>query len=150
MNETLARPRADFDLSNTCECSYCATCDMGTEGYTCSECQQATQPLDYCDGACYEYKLEWLSEELDQYLEANGNPSTLQVNGSAMGWQRRSGYATCEADYKKLLDTLTFSGDWTLRFTFDDKNLHVVRYSHDEPTGASFYVVPAAEEGDDE
>ena len=146
MNETLAKPRADFELSNSCECSYCATCDMGTEGYTCSECQQDTTPLDYCDGACYEYKLEWLSEELEQYLESNGNPSTLQVNGSAMGWQRRSGYATCEADSKNLLDVLTFNGDWRLRFIFEGNELRVQRYSHDEPTGASFYVVPAAEE----
>jgi hypothetical protein len=106
--------------------------------------------MDYCSGGCYEYKLEWLEEELNEYLEANGNPSTLQVNGSAMGWQRRSGYATCEADYRKLLDTLTFSGDWRLRFIFDGNELRVQRYSHDEPTGASFYVVPAAEDGEDD
>jgi hypothetical protein len=102
--------------------------------------------MDYCSGGCYEYKLEWLEEELNEYLESNGNPSTLQVNGSAIGWQRLSGYATCDADSKKLLDALTFNGDWRLRFTFNDKDLHVIRWSHDEPTGASFYVVPAVEE----
>lgn len=150
MNETLARPRADFELSNTCECSYCATCDMGTEGYTCSECQKDTTPLDYCDGGCYEYKLDWLHEELENYLAANGNPSTLQVNGSSIGWRRLSGYATCEANSKNLLDVLTFNGDWRLRFTFDGNDLHVIRWSHDEPTGTSFYVVPAVEEGDEE
>ena len=149
MNETLV-PRADFELSNTCECSYCVACDLGTEGSTCSECQQDTQPMDYCSGGCYEYKLEWLEEELNEYLESNGNPSTLQVNGSAIGWQRLSGYATCDADSKKLLDALTFNGDWRLRFIFDGNELRVQRYSHDEPTGASFDVVPAAEDGEDD
>lgn len=138
--------RTQFELSNSCECSYCATCETGTEGAQCLDCKGDTTPLDYCDGGCWEYKLDWLEESVEEFASVIGNPYELRVQGKNMGWTRASGYATCKANSKELLDALTFSGEWRLSFTFEGNTLHVTRWSHDEPTGASFEVIAEVEE----
>jgi len=146
--DTIAR--AEFELSTNCACAYCATCNLGTESLICDECQQNTQPMDYCDGDCFEYKLDWLSETVEVWLEEVGNPSRVQINGRSMGWTRASGYAIANADWKDIYKKLQINGDWTLRFTLEGRSLKVTRYSHDEPTGASFEIVPADGEEDSE
>jgi hypothetical protein len=59
-----------------------------------------------------------------------------------MGWQRRSGYALIRESSDKIasetLDKLKLNGDFTLELKLTGRACHVVRYSHDEPTGASF------------
>jgi hypothetical protein len=59
-----------------------------------------------------------------------------------MGWQRLSGYSLIRESQDKIgaeiLDVLSFSGDLTLELKLTGRACHVVRYSHDEPTGASF------------
>jgi hypothetical protein len=119
---------------------------MGTESQVCDDCKSETRQLDYCDGFCYDYKLEWLEESVDQFVEAIGNPYELRIEGRRMGWTGASGYAICKANSKDLLAKLTFSGDWRLRFVFDGNTLAITRWSHDEPTGASFEVVAEVEE----
>jgi hypothetical protein len=67
-----------------------------------------------------------------------------------MGWTGASGYAISKANSKDLLSKLTFNGDWRLRFVFDGNTLAITRWSHDEPTGASFEVVAEIEEEEEE
>jgi len=144
MNATMQRTQ--FELSNSCECAYCPACETGTEGAQCLDCKEVTTPLDYCDGGCWEYKLDWLEESVEEFASVIGNPYELRIQGRNMGWTRASGYATCKASHKELLNALTFNGDWRLRFTFEGTTLHVTRWSHDEPTGASFEVIAEEEE----
>jgi hypothetical protein len=86
-------------------------------------------------------------QDLEEYLlpafmTAHNNPEYLRIAGSRMGWQARSGYKVIKATHKELWDALTFSGDWTLSYVLEGDSLTVTRYSHDEPTGASFTIKP--------
>ena len=142
--------RLEFEIDNSCQCRYCEPCSIGTESEVCDECQQLTQQMDYCDGFCYDYKLEWLKESVDSFITAINNPYHLRIEGHRMGWTSANGYAICEANSKDLLNTLTFHGDWRLRFVFEGNTLAITRWSHDEPTGASFEVVAEIEDEEQE
>ena len=132
------------ELSSNCECAYCPTCDVGVIGSKCADCNGETRAQDYCDEFCYDYKISELEDQLiPAYCDANGLPTHFEITGSSMGWTRASGSCTVEATWKDLFEALTINGEWTLRFTFAGDSMKVSRYSHDEPTGASFIVLPA-------
>jgi len=59
-----------------------------------------------------------------------------------MGWQRKEGWITVEAQWDSIYRALTINGDYTLEITLKGENFTVVRYSHDEPTGATFTIEP--------
>jgi hypothetical protein len=99
-------------------------------------------PAAYCQDCAY-WMLEGTLELLEEWQRRNDYPSALIIRGAAMGWQRLSGYALIrEAGSDKIaretLDKLTLNGDFTLELKLTGRACHVVRYSHDEPTGASF------------
>lgn len=145
------RYRWDFELSNSCQCRFCENCGLGTESFDCDECMRETREMDYCDGACWDYKLEWLDELVEEWSKNCGR-DYMVISGRAMGWQRTSGHTDAmPATGKELLKALTFSGDWTLNFRLDQDNLLTVRrWSHDEPTGASFIVSPSEYNSEEE
>ena len=96
-------------------------------------------PSDYCH-ECYEEELEVFHEFiLDEWLKRNNadRDSRIIVSSEAMNWNKVSGIASVSA--KNLVDTLSINTSWILRFTLDDKELTVVRSSHDE-LGAPFVV----------
>lgn len=101
---------------------------------------------DYCLGYCYEDMGAEASQLIEEWLERNDYPSALIIQGAAMGWQRVSGYALIRESRDKIarqtLDKLTLNGDFTLELKLMGRACHVVRYSHDEPTGASFELQP--------
>ena len=135
-----------IELSNACQCRDCPECNLGTESLTCDDCNAPTLESTYCDGYCFDYKLEWLEEAVEEWTERMGNPSSVQINGRAMGWTRANGSATVLAEWKPIFNALQINGDWTLRFAIAGESFKVSRYSHDEPTGASFEIVPALEQ----
>jgi hypothetical protein len=55
-----------------------------------------------------------------------------------MGWTRASGNTKPIRGLEETFDALTLNGDYRLVFTLYNGDLSVTRYSHDEPTGASF------------
>jgi hypothetical protein len=111
-------------LSNSCEC----------------------EDGDCYGDACYIPIKEDFEEAIfTEFLERNNSPRYLKIQGRAMGWQRRSGYKIIEANFNALFDSLTFSGDWTLKITLAGDSLTIVRSSHDEPTGATFTIEPSLE-----
>ena len=96
-------------------------------------------PSDYCHN-CYEEELEVFHEfVLDEWLKRNNadRDSRIIVSSEAMNWNKVSGIASVSA--KNLVDTLSINTSWILRVTLDDKELTVVRSSHDE-LGAPFVV----------
>jgi len=122
---------------------------MGTESLICDECQQETQATDWCDGMCWDYKRDWFEEDVERWLSAQGSPERVTIAGKHIGWQRLHGYKTINADHKDIFNALTFSGDWTLSVEVTAEAFKVTRYSHDEPMGATFWLV-AAESEDEE
>ena len=135
--------KIEIEISNACECRYCDACGLGGEDITCPECAAETRFTDWCDGACYEYKIEELEEYLlPAFMAVYNQPEYLRIEGKRMGWQSRSGYKVIKATHKELWDALTFSGDWSLNYKLEGNSLTITRYSHDEPTGASFTIKP--------
>jgi hypothetical protein len=99
---------------------------------------------EWCSG-CWEYQVDDLDYLLSEWLSENNlDPAfedmNLYIGGSGIGWQRRSGFTVAQSNAKSVIDRLTFDGEWTLRFTLEDKKLSVVRSSHDEPTGTGELV----------
>ena len=124
-----------------------ATVEMPCQVVLSNSCECEDEPTG-CDGwLCYEPIKEDLEDNIfPEFLKRNNSPSYLKIQGRAMGWQRRSGYKIIEANFNALFDSLTFSGDWTLKVTLAGDSLTIVRSSHDEPTGATFTIEPSTEE----
>lgn len=98
-------------------------------------------PSESCYG-CYDDAVDNLKYLIDDWAKGQGNDfSNVRINGTAMGWQRESGYAM--APLYRISEALTIRGDFTITFTLEDGNLTAVRSSHDEPTGAFFTFEPA-------
>lgn len=120
-------------ITTNCECSYL------------DEEDKEVIPDD-CFGDCYQEAKDFTLELIEEWLERNDWPSAVMIQGVAIGWQRRAGYALIRATGDKLaletLDKLTLNGDFTLELKLHGKACHAVRYSHDEPTGASFELQP--------
>jgi hypothetical protein len=135
-------------FSTTCGCYDCLPCGhlvtSDEQAPQCDDCGGETVPADYCSGYCYDYKHEnWESDLLPEWLAKVGNPDYLKIEGKAMGWQRREGWAVVPAEWKALYNALTIDGEYRLDFKIIGDEFIVLRYSHDEPTGASFTIEPA-------
>lgn len=96
---------------------------------------------EYCFG-CWDDSKELYAQMLEDWKRAIdfGAEQVVRIDGRAMTWLRREGYAVVDAD--KVLDALTINGDFRLVFTLDGAELTCARYSHDEPTGAFFSFSP--------
>lgn len=93
-----------------------------------------------CYGDCYTDSVDNFNVIVKMWLEANKGSATdtVRIDGVAMGWESRSGYAVVEV--AKILPTMTLNGDYRLRFSFDGKELTAQRWSHDEPMGSPHFV----------
>jgi hypothetical protein len=99
---------------------------------------------------CYQDSLELLkSEVVEPWLEANDfyEDTAIRISGKAIGWRRLAGYK--DTTPKELVEALSLNGDYTLNFTLTGNALTVMRYSHDEPTGASFTVDVSPEQDEE-
>lgn len=134
--ETTVTEKQQFTLTNDCVCT---KFDEETGEEMVDENGDPI-PSDYCH-ECYEEELAVFDEFiLDEWLERNDadRDTRIIVSSEAMNWNKVAGYASVSA--KDLVDTLSINSSWILRFTLDDKELTVVRSSHDE-LGAPFVVV---------
>jgi hypothetical protein len=130
----------DLELSSDCGCRVCDDCGLGTESEKCDNCGKDTISTNYCDESCYDYKLDWIDKLLEQFSSEN-NCEIIKIEGRKMGWEGRTAYTYIKPNHKFFLEKLTLSGDWTLLIESDGKSISIVRYSHDEPTGAFFNLV---------
>jgi hypothetical protein len=107
-------------------------------------------PNEYCYGDCYaEQVFDFTDNILPSWLEAKAimADSPVRILGSGMGWRGVSGYADTTA--RNIVKALEIDGDFTIRITYEDGELSLVRSSHDE-LGASFSVVPVSLDGESE
>jgi hypothetical protein len=102
-------------------------------------------PAMNCQG-CGEWMTEGALELIKEWLARNDYPDAVMIQGVAIGWQRRAGYALIREAGDKIaaatLDKLMLNSDFTIELKLTGKACHAVRYSHDEPTGASFELHP--------
>lgn len=108
-----------------------------------------TTPSNDCFG-CWQDSLELLRESIiDPWAEANDyyDDTDVRISGTAIGWRRLAGYK--DTTVKDLVEALTLNGDFTLVFKLENNAITVMRYSHDEPTGASFTIGLTPEEDED-
>lgn len=141
MNATIRK----VEFSTTCQCYACETCNMSYAGAgQCFECDTELTPARYCDSICWEDMTMVAEDAVEEYLKSMDNPTHLRIEGRAMGWQRRSGWKDSKSDWKSLHDSLSINGEYTLRMEIDTAAgiFTVRRYSHDEPTGATFSIYP--------
>lgn len=141
MNATITK----LEISNSCTCHYCKECSVGwVGGGNCIDCGSELQPTTYCDAICWEDSNMAAEYAVEEYLNSINNPTHLRIEGRAMGWQRRSGWKDTKSDWESLRDSLSIDGEYTLRMEIDTAAgiFTVRRYSHDEPTGASFSIYP--------
>ena len=97
---------------------------------------------------CYDDSVEYLKEIISTWRERAGIDADLvRIEGRGMTWQSMSGHAITNLD--TLYKALTINGDFRLEFTLEGETLTAMRYSHDEPTGASFTFMPEREDTED-
>jgi hypothetical protein len=75
----------------------------------------------------------------------NANTQLFRVECENVSWQKKSGRFTLDTDETIQLMT-GWGGDYRLMVVGDTQlptEFHATRYSHDEPTGASFTIRPA-------
>lgn len=136
----------EIEISTNCFCMSCPECHVGYSEEGLIKCPECDTELKY-PGECFDCQpFDWAQESFEEWVEATG-ARYIRIDGFAMGWMRRSGYAITDANWKKFIDTMTFNGDWTIRLKFKGEGLvsyafTATRSSHDEPTGASFEIYP--------
>jgi len=106
--------------------------------------------------ATYEITLDNTVEDEWEYEDAQGEiqfaverlgADYVFIQGEGMGWTRASGYIVVPP--KQVVNALSLNGEYRIVLTVNDEDatdLRAVRYSHDEPTGASFTFRPATDE----
>jgi hypothetical protein len=113
---------------------------------TSCHCQQDCQ-----GNLCWEIAKEDIDIMMTDWFESitnNNIPNAIvKFSGKNMGWTRATGYAYASID--DGLQPLYINSDFRLVATRDGDNLTVVRYSHDEPVGASFTLTIEQQETGD-
>ena len=79
---------------------------------------------------------EWADAKDELVLAFETLGDTLQVEASGIGWTRERGLGVLESH--NAWRVLTIDGDFRLVAQIDDDVITVVRYSHDEPMGATY------------
>jgi len=106
-----------------------------------------------CWGWCIQFAEEDVAFLIEEWLERNqvtNDPDevTVLITTEAMNWNNVSAHAISKAD--TLIEKLRINGDYRLRFKLQRTELSIVRYSHDEPTGALFTVGIIVDDSQDE
>jgi len=128
-----------IEVTTTCTCQYCEQCECifsYVDTQECPECQADMREFD-CYGDCYNDSKEEALRLVTEWSDSHKIDEWI-IRGDNMGWTRASGNTEPIDGLEETFDALTLNGDYRLVFTLLNDSLRVTRYSHDEPTGASF------------
>jgi len=147
---TLEKP-FEVEISSNCTCIQCPACGQTSTGepVECDCCDSTPLMVETrnCTDLCWELPYEDMNENVfPEFLARIGNPDYVRIEGKNMGWLHRSGFAYTPANWKDVWNKITLNGDFTLRIKFEGDNLHIARYSHDEPTGCGLTIFGATYE----
>lgn len=111
--------------------------------------QEAIEDYKYSfnDPWWQEDEICYMIESCNAFLKEQGiEQDAYLILGSGMTWRRLSGVKLVEEtdSIRDVLDALSINSDYNLCLTFRDGDNMIEghRYSHDEPTGVSFNIVP--------
>lgn len=127
------------EITSSCACQYCEQCESiysYVDKQECPECQADMKEFD-CYGDCYNDSKEEALRLVTEWSDTHKIDEWI-IRGNNMGWTRASGNTEPIGGLEETFDALTLNGDYRLVFTLLNDSLRVTRYSHDEPTGASF------------
>ena len=134
-----------YELSSNCRCT---VYDSETDSEVLDDNGNPV-PSEYCDG-CWQDDLSNTEYDIiHPWQEANdiADQDYVVISANRVSWRNVDGYALSKADFKSILETLTFDGDWTLKITLNaDKTMTAQRWSHDEPTGTGIFTFRKATE----
>jgi hypothetical protein len=86
---------------------------------------------------------EWADAKDELVLAFETLGDTLSVEASNLGWTHATASGIVESHM--AWKNLTINGEYRLVAEIDDDVITVARYSHDEPTGATFKFTKAKE-----
>lgn len=134
--------RITFSVNSDCQCYDCNKCGAGYVGgeneQKCGDCNDGVlKNASDCMGCWDDNKYTFRETILEWRKEVGVDWGLVRIDGSAMGWTRSRGSAVVPID--RVLEALTIRGDFRIEVKWEGKELSAVRYSHDEPTGASFF-----------
>ena len=85
-----------------------------------------------CEDWEWEYSKEYLAEILGKTRIKTGF-----LSSNNLGWRHRTGYTEpFKLNVDNFIDKVNIDSEWNLSIRKEGHQLHIVRYSHDEPTGA--------------
>lgn len=128
-------------LNSDCQCYDCDACGVGFIGadyeQKCDECGVVLKHSNSCMGCWDDSESNFYDALYEWRKEVGVAWNLVRIDGSGMGWTRSQGSAVVPLD--KALKALTLNGDFRIEAKWDGKTFGARRYSHDEPTGASFF-----------
>lgn len=134
--------KVSFSLNSDCQCFDCNKCGIGymggESGQKCDDCTGGV--LEHANGCmgCWDDSKEMFYQSLYEWRKEVGvSWNLVRIEGSAMGWTRSKGSAVVPLE--RVLEALTIRGDFRIEVQLQGKSFSARRYSHDEPTGASFF-----------
>lgn len=137
-------------ITTECQCKECPNCSeeqgiWSGEELTCYLCGAEFEQSPWCfedPDADKDYVKEFIFDVWRAARATECEPEDLKfyIKANGMGWTRQNVSSDQLETWEQALKCLTLNGDYRLEFAYDaaDKFLTVSRYSHDEPTGASF------------
>jgi hypothetical protein len=134
-----------YELSSNCRCT---VYDSETDSEVLDDNGNPV-PSEYCDGCWQDDQSNTEYDIIHPWQIANdiADQDYIVINANRVSWRNVDGYTLSKADFKSILKTLTFDGDWTLKITYDsDKTMTAQRWSHDEPTGTGIFTFRKATE----
>ena len=134
-----------YELSSNCRCT---VYDSETDSEVLDDNGNPV-PSEHCDGCWQDDQSNTEYDIIHPWQIANdiADQDYIVINANKLSWRNVDGYALSKGDFKSILKTLTFDGDWTLKITYDgDKTMTARRWSHDEPTGTGIFTFRKATE----
>lgn len=97
-------------------------------------------PADWCYGDCFNDSIDAFEEAIvSPFIQAHPELHRFKVEGKGMGWLRRSGVGQVMPYARDIVSQLSIDGDFRLFVSYElGDSFSIVRFSHDEPVGASF------------
>ena len=133
MTKTKTQSEWDGAIHNTCDCT---KYDPIKEEHT-------DEPADYCDGNCWETAVEFFTESVKEWYDANPTYNFI-VDGLPL-WNRSvSGEFTAKT-ITEFIRAVTVNDTWRLRWQVSGEVLHLNLAHHDVPMGRG-YIVRYSEE----
>jgi hypothetical protein len=127
-----------LELNTNCTCTWR---DLGVD-----DDEHGENEYPDCGGVvCWEPVVEAVDEATEAWLERNSSEVGYIITGANMGWQHRGGFKWWSGDYedKPIRDLIGPRGEWTQRYRFGEKDIHINQSHHDAPTGESYKVTSA-------